>query len=409
MFEVDDCIYPETIKIGAMMNNKTDLSGNLDFLTLADLIQLLGSNGVTGILRVIGHYSQHSGMIYFEKGNPIDARNGKLSGIEALNSLFGWTRGQFEFTRTPVNIETRIKKSRMQIILDGIRMLDEGIIEKAGPVYFEKTTTSESQKTGVGPIIKGPMVDYIYVVDEEEFEDGEEIVMEGKHGSWIWVILEGFVQIQKETFQGSVKILRLSNGAFIGSIASFLMGGNIRSATAIALGKVQLGVLDSQRLFVEFSRLSPELRDVLISLDRRLKQVTNDAAAHHSSQEKNNLTYSGKKELIRQGDSEERLFRISKGHADIVRKTPAGEFAIGTLRQGDVFGNFPFINMGLEPEAASIFVSEDIELNPLDPQGLQEEFDQLSTMFKNIIENLATNVSVTSLVPESHKNRTEKS
>jgi CRP-like cAMP-binding protein len=407
MFEVDNCIYPETIKIGAVMDNKTDLSGNLEFLTLADLIQLLGSNGVTGILRVIGHYSQHSGMIFFEKGNPINARNGSLTGIDALNSLFGWTKGEFEFSRTPVSVEAMIKKSRMQIILDGIRMLDEGIIEKAGPVHFEKTTASESQQAGVGPIVKGPMVEYIYVVDEEEFEDGEEIVVEGKHGSWIWVILEGVVQISKETSQGRAKILRLSNGSFIGSIASFLLGGNIRSATAIALGKVQLGVLDSQRLFVEFSRLSPELREMLLSLDRRLKQVTIKSASHYFRREKNNLTFSRKNELIRQGDSEERLFRISKGHADIVRKSESGEFVIGTLEQGDFIGNFPFINMGLEPEAASIFVSEDIELNPLDLQGLQEEFGQLSNMFKNIIENLATNISVTSLVPESYKHRTE--
>lgn len=409
MFEVDNCVYPETIKIGAMMINKTDLSGNLDFLTLADLIQLLGSNGVTGILRVIGHYSQHSGMIFFEKGNPINARNGSLTGIDALNSLFGWTKGEFEFSRTTFNVDASIKKSRMQVILDGIRMLDEGVIEKAGPVYFEKTTPSEAQKAGVGPIVKGPMVDYIYVVDEEEFEDGEEIVVEGKHGSWIWVVLEGIVQISKEISHGSAKILRLSNGAFIGSIASFLMGGNIRSSTAIALGKVQLGVLDSQRLFVEFSRLSPELREVLLSLDRRLKQVTITSASRNFSPKKNNLPLSRKNELIRQGDSEERLFRILKGHADIVRKTKSGDFVIGTLEQGDIIGNIPFINMGLEPEAASIFVSEDIELNPMDPQGLQEEFDQLSTMFKNIIENLATNISVTSLVPASYKNRTEKS
>lgn len=387
-----------------MMNIRTDLSGNLDFLNLADLIQLLGSNGVTGILRIIGHYSQHSGLVFFEKGNPVNAQNGDLTGIDALNSLFGWTKGEFEFTRLPVSTETKIKKSRMQIILDGIRMLDEGLIEKAGPVYFDKMSSVEPQKSNGGPVVKGPMVDYIYVVDEEEFEDGEQIVIEGKHGSWIWVILEGVVQISKETSHGAVKILRLSNGSFIGSIASFLMGGNIRSATAVAVGKVQLGVLDSQRLFVEFARLSTELRGLLISLDRRLKKAAKKAVDYYLNQNVTDLILSNKNQLIRQGESEERLFRISKGRAYIVRRIESGDVILGMLEEGDFIGRIPFINMGLEPEEASVYVSEDIELSPLDPMGLQEEFEQLSTTFKNIVENMATNVSVTALVAETYKN-----
>ena len=387
-----------------MMNIRTDLSGNLDFLNLADLIQLLGSNGVTGILRIIGHYSQHSGLVFFEKGNPVNAQNGDLTGIDALNSLFGWTKGEFEFNRLPVSTETKIKKSRMQIILDGIRMLDEGLIEKAGPVYFDKMSSVEPQKSNGGPVVKGPMVDYIYVVDEEEFADGEQIVIEGKHGSWIWVILEGVVQISKETSHGAVKILRLSNGSFIGSIASFLMGGNIRSATALAVGKVQLGVLDSQRLFVEFARLSTELRGLLISLDRRLKKAAKKAVDYYLNQNVTELILSNKNQLIRQGESEERLFRISKGRAYIVRRIESGDLMLGMLEEGDFIGRVPFINMGLEPEEASVYVSEDIELSPLDPMGLQEEFEQLSTTFKNIVENMATNVSVTALVAETYKN-----
>lgn len=385
------------------MNSRTDLSGNLDFLNLADLIQLLGSNGVTGILRIIGHYSQHSGLVFFEKGNPVDAQNGILQGIEALNSLFGWTKGEFEFTKTTINAETRIKKSRMQIILDGIRMLDDGVIEKAGPVYFNKAATPGSSTAKDSPMVRGPMVDYVYVVDEEEFEDGEEIVVEGRHGSWIWVILEGVVQVRKETSRGPVKILRLGNGSFIGSIASFLMGGNIRSATTIAIGKVQLGVLDSQRLFVEFAKLSNDLRSLLISLDKRLKLAANMAVDYYFGKENNKLSFSAKNQLIRHGESEERLFKISKGCAYIVREIESGDLMLGMLEEGDFIGKVPFVPMGLEPEAASIYVSEDIELSPLDPKGLQEEFEQLSATFKNIVENLATNISVTALVAETYK------
>jgi CRP-like cAMP-binding protein len=403
MPEVDDCIHPKTIKTGLIMNAKADLSGNLNFLNLADLIQLIGSNGVTGILRIIGHYSQHPGLIYFDNGNPINAENGSLIGIDALNSLFGWSRGEFEFIRQPVTIQQNIKKSRMQVILDGTRMLDDGLIEKLGPISFHEKSTPDTPKEMNIPLIRGPLIDYLYIVDEEDFEDGEVIVNEGKYGSWIWVVLDGVVQIIKNTSKGPLNISRLSHGAFIGSIGSFLMGGNIRSATTTAIGKVQLGVLDSQRLFVEFSRLSPELRGIVISLDKRLKQATEIVVAYYLKSEQSNKYFSEKTPLIRQGEPEERLFRISRGHAFIVRKTELHEMILGRLEKGDFIGTLPFINIGLEPEFASIYVSGDIELSPLNPKLLQREFEQLSATFRNIVENLAINISVTSLVAEKYK------
>jgi CRP-like cAMP-binding protein len=284
-------------------------------------------------------------------------------------------------------------------------MLDDGLIEKIGPISFHKKSTSDLQKDITTPLIRGPLIDYLYIVDEEEFKDGDIIVNEGKYGSWIWVVLEGVVQIIKNTSQGPLKISRLSHGAFIGSIGSFLMGGNIRSATTVALGKVQLGVLDSQRLFVEFSRLSLELRGIIISLDKRLKQATEKVVAYYLKSEPNNKYFSDKTPLIRQGEPEERLFKISRGHAFIVRKTELNEMILGRLEQGDFIGTLPFISIGLEPEFASIYVSGDIELSPLNPKLLQREFEQLSATFKNIVENLAINISVTSIVAETYINK----
>ncbi len=390
------------------MEKKTAIGGNLKFLNLADLLQLLGSNGATGTLRITGKYSQNPGFVFFEKGNPLNARNEELSGLEALNSLFGWTEGEFEFVAEDVRVEKEIKKSRMQVILDGIRMLDDGLIKKAGPVAYEKKSESESGRAGVGPIVKGPLIDYMYVVDEEEFEDGEEIVIEGKHGSWIWVVLEGLVQIVKETSQGAVNILRIGEGAFLGSIASFLMGGNIRSATTVAIGKVQLGVLDSQRLFVEFARMSPELRALLLSLDTRLKQATDKAVAIYLGTDAPVASVTAKSCLVKQGAAEERLFKISEGQAFVVKKTDAGEYLVGNLGKGDFAGAIPFVDMGMEPDYASVYSSDDIELSPVDPKRLQREYENLSATFKNIVENLSTSISVTAMVAEDYLGKKRK-
>src|SRR5210317_330888 len=115
------------------MNNTVSLSGSLDFLNLGELLNLLGTNGSSGVLHVKSNYSSESGLVYLDKGNPINAVNGSLTGLDAVFSLFGWTDGQFEFVQEDVRCEKEITKSRMEIILDGLRLLDEGKIEKLGP------------------------------------------------------------------------------------------------------------------------------------------------------------------------------------------------------------------------------------------------------------------------------------
>ncbi len=113
------------------------LQGNIKFLNLGDLMQLLGGNGSSGILRIMSPYAPEPGIIYFDNGNPINASCGMLSGLDALYSLFGWTDGDFEFTTTSVTSERVITKGRMGIILDGLKMLDEGRTERLGPVSMD--------------------------------------------------------------------------------------------------------------------------------------------------------------------------------------------------------------------------------------------------------------------------------
>jgi CRP-like cAMP-binding protein len=92
------------------------------------------------------------------------------------------------------------------------------------------------------------MVDYLYIVDEEEYHDGRVVVKEGGHGKWIWVVLEGTVTVTKDTPKGSVTLARLGEGSYIGSFTSLLFQDLARSATATAEGDVRLGLLDTQRL-----------------------------------------------------------------------------------------------------------------------------------------------------------------
>jgi hypothetical protein len=262
---------------------KAALSGNLSFINLPDLFQILGGNGSTGSLYIRSDYAPAIGRIYFEKGNPINAIDGFHKGKEAIYALFGWTEGNFEFYEEKINVSRVINSSRMEIVLDALKMIDDGAIKKLEPESPDKeennTEGSKVEGKKALPILKGPFIDYVFVIDEEEYSPGSQIIKEGGHGKWIWVIMEGIVNITKETSGNPLTIARLGEGSFIGTFTSFLFKENIRSATVTTESEVRLGLLDNERLSVEFASLSEMFRTILLSLDRRLRKITDRAVA----------------------------------------------------------------------------------------------------------------------------------
>ena len=385
------------------MASEFDFAGKLSFLNLGELLQILGSSGATGMLRVYSPFRAEPGKIAVEKGNPINATNGTLSGVEALFALFGWTEGRFEFTREVVAGERTIQKGRMEIILDGLRLLDEGKIEELGPQAEaahspSKVAASAAAKSELPPVIKGPLVDYACVIDEEGFYDGEEIVHEGAHGNWIWVILEGAAEILKTTPSGPLKLLRLGDGAFLGSVASLLAADNIRSTTVVASGNIQLGMLDSKQLTIELANLSADFKSLIKSLDNRLRCVTRIAADAHARNSSFMQLIKGKRLAIKEGQNEERLFRIREGQVVVARSQASGYAPLAELQKGDFFGHIPFLTIGHEPYAAAVFSSPDLKLAAVDSPKILSEHKRLSATLRNLIEHLAACISATTLV-----------
>ncbi|MBT8342690.1 MAG: cyclic nucleotide-binding domain-containing protein [Desulfatitalea sp.] len=389
------------------MREKAVLAGSLKFLTLGDIMQLLGANSSTGVLRLISRYAAEPGFIYFENGNPVNASCGSSIGLEAVYALFGWTDGEFEFNQENILSQRVITKSRMGIILEGLKMVDDGQIKRVGPGAAARRQGLVSDPKAV-PIVKGPLVDYMYVADEEDFFDGESIVEEGKHGSWIWVILEGVVEIVRETPDGPLPIVRLGDGSFIGSLSSFLIQGHIRTATAIAVGNVQLGVLDSQRLALEFASLTPEFRGFLISVDKRLKQLNERAIELRLSKLDTSEYLENKKPVMKQGTNDTDLYLIREGTASVIRDESTGQIPLAQLYKGDYFGSTPFLDLAHEPEQASVMATKDLKVRKVDPAQFQKEYNQLSTTFKNFIDNVATCVSVSTKVVCNYHNKYSK-
>lgn len=378
------------------MSIKADLSGNLEFLGLVDLLQLLGANGSTGVLRIQSKYAPGPAVVYFSKGNPVDASGESVKGLDALYALFGWTEGEFEFRRDSIERPKMIQSSRMEVILDGLKKLDDGQIKKLGPQTLYRTADSARKGAGI-PVVKGPLIDYNFVVDEEEYPAGSAIVQEGKHGNWIWVVLGGIVDIVKQTPRGPLTIVKISEGTFIGSLGSFSLEGNIRSATATATTAVQLGVIDTQRISSEYARLSPEFKGLLKSLDKRMVQVGERIVDFNLKTNKIKDLVQSMKIVLKQGDKKEKLYVIKSGKAVVLRTIDKANIPLVTLEKEDYFGYFPFLDMGHEPYSASIVGSGDLTVKEIDIARLHQEYDQLSTTIKHLIENVAVNISMTTL------------
>lgn len=382
------------------MGEKIVLTGGLKFTSLADLFQIIGGNNSTGTLRIRSQCTPDPGIIYFVEGNPVNALDGELRGLEAVYSLFGRTEGQFEFVDGKVTVEQAIKKSRMEIVLDALRMMDDGVIKKLEPpstqeVFLGSQSKNQEEKKSGPPLVKGPSIDFLYILDEEHFSDGKTIVREGTHGKWIWVLLEGKAKVTKDTSRGPMTVLHLGEGCYIGTFSSLLFHDYARSASVIAMGDVRLGLLDTQRLASEFYTLPNDFRLMLASLDRRLKKTTERAADLALKKEGLSLPGKGLEVLLQSGSNKGGLYSISEGIAYVVRKTPAGSLPLLELEKGDFFGSVPFMDLGQEPRSAAVVAEKDLKFQKLDVAELRSAHDQLSMAFRGMIFNVCTCVSYT--------------
>lgn len=380
------------------MRSRPSLAGGLGFISLAEVIQILGGNGSTGFLQITSRHSPTPGTIYFSKGDPVHATCNGSQGLQAIYQLFGWAEGEFEFRDGNVQVGRTVRGNRMQIVLDALRMLDEGRIHKKGPSKSDPSDGFGYGNVRTLPVVKGPLPDYLYIVQEERFPDGAQIVQEGTYGNWIWVVLEGKVDITKETEQGPLPIARLGEGCFIGTLLSLLHGVNRRTATATAVGDVQLGLLDTLRLSGEYAGLSNRFKNVLLSLTSRLFKITDRTVGLLMSRTVAEMMETSEAPLMEQDLLESGIYTISEGQTWVVGSTQRGYLPLCELTERDVFGRVPFLDIGHEPHRASVLSQNDLRIEELDADSLNREYETLSQTFKGLIHNVGSCISETTRI-----------
>lgn len=120
------------------------LTGHLSDLSLSELIEFFCNQRKTGQLKVL--YPQGHGSFYLQAGSVVDARIGVLRGIDAVYFALTLPNAKFEFGAADEPVERTINQPWTQVVLEGLRRLDEGIVptEAFPPDYSVETTSADS-------------------------------------------------------------------------------------------------------------------------------------------------------------------------------------------------------------------------------------------------------------------------
>ncbi len=99
------------------------LMGTLSEITLMDLLQILRMNRRSGFLDL--EQEGRVGTVYIRDGEVVNAKLGKFKGEKAFFRLLDWSRGKFDFRPQSVETEILITRPGENLILEGLRQLDE--------------------------------------------------------------------------------------------------------------------------------------------------------------------------------------------------------------------------------------------------------------------------------------------
>lgn len=374
------------------------LSGDLDFLELGEILQLLGMTGKSGVLSINSPWSDSEGRVDFLKGEPVDASDGEKTGLDALYALFGWKGGNFQFSNQSLSGEHRIEQDRMSIIMNAMLLLDEGKIKILGPMgevsgadSSRLANPSDSLKL---PLISGDSPDYTDMVDEERYTDGQPIFLEGKFGRWVYVILDGHAEVVKETPRGVTRLLRLGPGTYPGSVL-FFTDERARSTSLLAAGEVHLGVLSLERLHSDLSSKSKEFQSLVTGMALRLKKLTDTAVRYYDGNQLSNNDFLEKEPLVLPGMDNDQVMIIKAGEGHLVVDQGEHFVPLADLKAGDVIGDLAFLDSALKLNGACVFGDDNIELLKPDTRKLTKEFNRSSAALAAMIKNLVVRTIVT--------------
>ncbi len=99
------------------------VKGRLKDMGLVDVIQVFNAERKTAAIHLGSDMGY--GRVYIENGNIVHAVYREFTGRDALYQLLGWKDGEFDVEPDAVPPERTIDGSAEQLLLEGLRRLDE--------------------------------------------------------------------------------------------------------------------------------------------------------------------------------------------------------------------------------------------------------------------------------------------
>ncbi len=100
-----------------------EIRGNLNQISVTDLVQILGVNRKDGVLSLNSVAGR--GTIFIRDGSVVNARVGRVDGDKAFYRLLDWNEGDFWFSPGAVDVEVRINLPVDHLVIDGLRQIDD--------------------------------------------------------------------------------------------------------------------------------------------------------------------------------------------------------------------------------------------------------------------------------------------
>jgi CheY-like chemotaxis protein len=104
-------------------DDQQKLLGTLTEISLMDLLQILRMNRRSGLLEL--EMEGRRGTLFLSEGEVVDAEAGRFRGEKAFYRTLQWEGGRFEFRPQPVKVPPQIKRPGENLILEGLRQIDE--------------------------------------------------------------------------------------------------------------------------------------------------------------------------------------------------------------------------------------------------------------------------------------------
>jgi hypothetical protein len=98
------------------------LRGNLQSISLTDVVQLLHVNRKTGKLQVT--QGKLTGTLYVVNGDVVHAETPQVLGESAAFDILEWDKGEFEFVATRFKAPTTIKRSVQDLLMEAAHTTD---------------------------------------------------------------------------------------------------------------------------------------------------------------------------------------------------------------------------------------------------------------------------------------------